>query len=156
MLGRKFYIQTDQRSLKYLLEQRIVTPEQQTKLLGYDYEITYRPGRENSAADALSRVAGSPSLDALFVSQSSLWDAFKTQAINNPYMEKIGKLASEKQGQPYSWRNGMICYKNRVVVPPNSAIISQLLKEFHDLPMGGHSGVLRTYKRLAQQFYWPW
>ena len=58
LLGQKFYIQTDQRSLNFFLEQRIITPEQQkwvVKLLGYDYEIKYRPGRENAAADALSR-----------------------------------------------------------------------------------------------------
>lgn len=48
------------------------------------------------------------------------------------------------------------CYKNRVVVPPHSElIIQQLVKEFHDSPMGGYSGVLHTYKHLAQQFYWP-
>lgn len=45
LLGKKLYIQTDQRSLKYFLEQRITTPEQQkwvVQLLGYDYEIKYR------------------------------------------------------------------------------------------------------------------
>ena len=63
LLGQKFYIQTNQRSLKYLLEQRIATPEQQewvAKLLGYDYEIKYKPSRENSVAYALSRKQGSP------------------------------------------------------------------------------------------------
>ncbi|XP_023638085.1 uncharacterized protein K02A2.6-like [Capsella rubella] len=30
-----------------------------------------------------------------------------------------------------------------------------LTPEHHDTPMGGHSGVLRTYKRLARLFYWP-
>ena len=28
------------------------------KLMGYDYEIEYRPGRENVAVDALSRLHG--------------------------------------------------------------------------------------------------
>ena len=40
-MGRKFQILTDQRSLRYFLEQRVTTPEQQkwvTKLLGYEYE----------------------------------------------------------------------------------------------------------------------
>ena len=57
LLGKKFYIETNQCSLKYFVEHRIATPEQQkwvAKLLGYDYEIIYRSGRENSAADALS------------------------------------------------------------------------------------------------------
>ena len=49
LLGRKFFIQIDQRSLRYFMEQRIGTPKQQNwvaKLLGYEYEIVYRPGHE--------------------------------------------------------------------------------------------------------------
>jgi hypothetical protein len=60
----------------------MVTLEQQkwvVKLLGYDYEILYKPGRENSAADALSRVTGSLILNALFVSQAQIWEEIKQQ-----------------------------------------------------------------------------
>ena len=84
MLGQKFYIQTDQCSLKYLLEQRIATQEQQKwvdKLFGYNYKIIYKLGQENSAVDALSRVVGSPSLDALFVFQINIWDELKTEVV---------------------------------------------------------------------------
>ena len=139
-LGRKFYIHIDQRSLKYLLEQRITTLEQQkwvAKLLGYDYEITYKPGRVNTAADALSRVSGSPCLDALFVSQTPLWDIIKTEARDHPYMQKISTLATQQAGTPYTWRHGLVHYKNRVVIPPNSSVITHILHEFHDSPMGG-------------------
>ena len=57
LLGWRFRIRTDHKSLKYLLEQRISTLDQQkwlVKLMGYDYKIEYRPGCENVAADALS------------------------------------------------------------------------------------------------------
>ena len=46
-LGKPFTVCTDQKSLKYLLEQRITTPAQTRwlpKLLGYDYEIEYNVG----------------------------------------------------------------------------------------------------------------
>jgi hypothetical protein len=58
LLGRKFIIRTDQRSLRELMTQIIQTPEQQfylAKLLGYTYEIVYKPGAQNRVADALSR-----------------------------------------------------------------------------------------------------
>lgn len=72
MLGQKFVIQTDQRSLKYLLKQKIATPEQQkwmAKLMGYDYKIMYKLGRENNVVDALSRRPDSLTLNYLFIPQ---------------------------------------------------------------------------------------
>lgn len=84
MLGQKFFIQTEQRSLKYFLEQQIVTPEQQKwvpKLMEYDCEIIYKPEKDNSAVDALSRVVGSPYIDALFTPRTTIWAVIKKAAI---------------------------------------------------------------------------
>ena len=50
LLGRKFLIWTNQKSLKALLDQVIQTPEQQkylAKLLGYQYSIVYKLGKDN-------------------------------------------------------------------------------------------------------------
>jgi hypothetical protein len=57
LLGKRFQIKTDHQILKYFLEQRISSQEQQkwvTKLFGYDYEIIYKNGKDNVVADALS------------------------------------------------------------------------------------------------------
>ena len=54
-----FIIKTNQQSLKFILEQRIVTPAQQkwfTKLLGYSFAMEYKKGKENKVANAFSRL----------------------------------------------------------------------------------------------------
>ena len=51
-------IKTDQQSLKYIQEQKLVEGIQHKlliKLLGYNYRVEYKKGKENKAADALSR-----------------------------------------------------------------------------------------------------
>jgi hypothetical protein len=57
LIGRHFKVKTDHDSLKYFLEQRLSSEEQQkwvTKILGYDFEIVYKKGKQNVVADALS------------------------------------------------------------------------------------------------------
>lgn len=58
LIGRYFVVHSDQRNLKQLLSQTLTTPAQQNwaaKLLGYEFEIMYKDGKTNKAADALSR-----------------------------------------------------------------------------------------------------
>ncbi|PKI60699.1 hypothetical protein CRG98_018946, partial [Punica granatum] len=88
LLGRRFTIRTDQRSLRYLLEQHIVTPEQQkwiTKLLGFDYRIEYKSGTENKAVNALSRRA----------------EVAITLAITAPYSNLWAKIVQATEGDPH-------------------------------------------------------
>ena len=158
LLGKKFFILTDQRSLKYFLEQRVSTPEQQkwvVKLMGYDYEIIYRPGHENSAADALSRKSGSPALLHLHVPVVTVWDEIKKAYEGDSYVQSLTRMANAQLEGSYAWRNGLLFFKGRVVIPSHAALRTKLLHEMHDTKIGGHSGVLRTFKKLAQQFYWP-
>jgi hypothetical protein len=50
LLGRKFIVRTDQKSLQYLWSQKIATEAQQKwlyKLMGLDFSIEYKKGSEN-------------------------------------------------------------------------------------------------------------
>nr|GEV30086.1 reverse transcriptase [Tanacetum cinerariifolium] len=61
-----FKIKTDHFSLKYVLDQRITTPfpsKWLPRLLGFDYEIEFKKGKENVVADALSKVWKDISMD---------------------------------------------------------------------------------------------
>ncbi|GJZ99624.1 protein FAR1-related sequence 5 [Tanacetum coccineum] len=63
-------------NLKYLLDQRVTTPTQMKwlpKLIGFDYEVVYKKGSENMAADALSRISASEIVDVYFLSPYDSW-----------------------------------------------------------------------------------
>lgn len=80
LVGRKFLIITDQQPLKHLLEQRVATPEQQkfvAKLMGFEFENLYRPGKQNAVADALSRRVDGPLLNAITGPVWDIWERLR-------------------------------------------------------------------------------
>ena len=74
LLGTRFCVYTDQKSFRFLLEQRITNPDQQNwvvKLLGYQFDIHYKSGRKNRTADALSRWVDDGELSV--ITSSPIW-----------------------------------------------------------------------------------
>ena len=58
LLGCWFSIKTDHQGLKELMTWVVLTPEQQyylSKLIGYDFDISFRSGKHNQVVEALSR-----------------------------------------------------------------------------------------------------
>ncbi|WVZ06906.1 hypothetical protein V8G54_020252 [Vigna mungo] len=155
LLGRHFEVHMDQRSLKYLAEQRLMGEEQQkwvSKLLGFDFEIKYKSGRENTTADALSR----QQLWALTTFQFYEWDeVYHEVQMDEKLREIIQELLRDPNAHKgYKFLHGRLYYRGRIVIPKGSSKIPLILKEFHDTAGGGHSRYFRTYKRIARFLYW--
>ncbi|XP_065621012.1 uncharacterized protein LOC136063911 [Quercus suber] len=49
----------------------------------------------------------------------------------------------------YKIKDELLWHKGRLVLPSSSQYKETIIREFHDTPVGGHSGILRTFKRLA-------
>ena len=56
---------------------------------------------------------------------------------------------------PFTLQGDLLYYKHGIFVPASSPRRTRLLHEFHSSPAAGHSGFLRTYKRLTNNFNCP-
>jgi len=159
LCSRPFVIFTDQKSLKWLLEQKISTPFQQfwlSKLMGFQYEIHYKKGAENTVADALSRVPGAEILSMAVSSiQSNVLDFIKASYALDSNLQHIQDQLQQGQKPPhYTMQDGLLRKKGRLVIGPDLALREKLLQWVHDSPFGGHSGRDATLKRLKSLFWW--
>ncbi|KAF8407056.1 hypothetical protein HHK36_006181 [Tetracentron sinense] len=113
-------VRTDHRSLKYLLEQRISTVTQQkwlSKLLGYDYEIIFRKGADNVAADALSRQFEESGTAMAISFPYTTWvdDATRRWVLDPDLCSIVDKLKENPHSVPhFTWERDILRYKGRL------------------------------------------
>lgn len=167
LLGRKFIIRTDQRSLKFLLDQRFRQESQHPwllKLSGFDYVVEYKKGVKNKVADALSRrneneveEVKTYSCRATSVVEPKWLTEVRDMVAHSPFFVGIHKKYEEGSLSPTKYKKieGVWFYKGRVLIDPNSTLCSTIFHDHHEAQGGGHSGYNRTLRRIKLSFWWP-
>lgn len=125
------------------------------KLIGFDFDIHYKPEKDNVVADALFCIQTPTEFQQLFVSSIVDLQVVKAELSKDPQMvELMEKLKQYSQRKP-SWvyKDNLLFYLDRLVIPHKSSLKEKLLMEFHCTPMGGHGGFLKTYKLLLKELY---
>jgi hypothetical protein len=159
--GRRFTVKTDHYSLKYLLDQRLATIPQHHwvgKLLGFDFVVEYKPGAQNTVADALSRrdtdcdtEAGA--VLALSAPRFDFFDKLRHAQQSAPALVALrDEVTNGTRGEPWAVRDGLLTYGGRIYLDSGSPLIQELLSTVHD---DGHEGVQRTLHRLRRDVHFP-
>jgi hypothetical protein len=160
LIGRHFKVKTDHDSLKYFLEQRLSSQEQQkwvTNILGYDFEIVYKKGKKNVVVDALS---GKDEDVEAFRCVISIIQADWIIEVRDEWKneEKVWALIQRLQqdssaSDTFTWKNDSLWYKDRLYLCKNYQLKQKVLLELHTSLVGGHSRFLKTNHRVKKDFF---
>lgn len=109
-------------------------------MLGYDFEIKYKPILDNKVDDALSHV--SPTVHLAYLSTPTLLDinVIRDEVLKDPKLSAI-ILQLQKDDNSVSWytlHHDVLRFKNRLVLSKNSSLIPTILHTYHDSVFGGH------------------
>lgn len=153
LLGHKLIIRTDQKSLKNLLNQSLTTLGQQAwlhKFIGYDFSIEYKPGKENLAADALSRIL----MIAWSEPQSLFLKELREELTTHAALGQIIQQCQNNNAPDpnYDVKDNLLYWKGRLVIPSPSSLIQKILVEYHYLVIGGHAAGMGGYSNGL--YYW--
>jgi len=94
------------------------------------------------------------------------------KVLSRPYWRDIELVEEENQKDPilkkimeelknnheahrnYTLESGRLHYKGWLVLSASSSWTPRLLHEYHTMPLGGHSEIFHTYKRIGQSLHW--
>uniref|UniRef100_A0AAV1T8D4 Reverse transcriptase domain-containing protein n=1 Tax=Peronospora matthiolae TaxID=2874970 RepID=A0AAV1T8D4_9STRA len=178
LLGSKpFVIYTDHASLRTATQSPHLSQRMARWLsffAEYNFEVKYKPGKQNVLADALSR---RPDYELAHVTtlSSSVPDLIRAayakddQCVallralgSNEFKDSDIELSARLRARlhRYSIDNGLLCYRTdiednpRIVVPHNEELKYRILYEAHDTALSGHLGREKTYSSVSH-YWWP-
>ena len=67
------------------------------------------------------------------------------------------KKAGVKMLRDKKWReeNGLMLKEEKVYVPKDKVLRVEIIRLYHDMPMGGHGGQWKMAEMVMRNFWWP-
>ena len=141
----------------------------------YNFEVKYKPRRQNNLADAFSRrpdyelahvtILSSSVTDLILASSAkdeqcvALLRALGSDEFKDSYINLSAR--SRPRLHLYSFDNVLLCYRPntadtpRIVVFHDKELKYCILYEVHDTANRGHLGREKTYGLISQSYWWP-
>ena len=160
----------DHKSLKYIFTQSELNMRQQRWLeliKDYNLEVHYHRGKANVVADALSQksyqVVETPLsrnhaevLAHITLVSDLLEQIIMEQRQDTLEIPHIKRLIAEGRGPQFSIdEQGVVRYKDRLVVPSNEELRRKILNEAHHSKLPIHPGSNKMYHDLHHLYWWP-
>jgi hypothetical protein len=154
-LGRAFVIKTDHYSLKFLLDQCLSTiPQHQwaSKLLGFNFQVEYKPGAHNVVADALSRCnMETATVVAISGPSLQLFDNMRWEIDNDPMFSALHiDAAVGNCGADWRVMDGLILVEDSIFLPAVLPTVPLALATTHG---ADHEGLTKTLHHLCTDFH---
>ena len=128
------------------------------RLMGYHYEIQYRSGSHNQAANSLSRLPETGSSLSLILSVPSLTFLEEIRKQLEAHPEYTGLRQSicdtPHKYHQFSLSQDLVLHSGHIWLPREIPITSTLLTEYHATPTGGDAGVTKTLALISENFHW--
>lgn len=180
-------ILTDHKNLEYFSEKRALSQRQiryAERLSKFKTVVVYRPGIQNGAADALSRMytpkegEGSDTIHAALLpppqvstsfavssveqlpsESTSILDRIKLAYIQDestsPLLQQLSKDTTAAPSCDYTLEDGLLYFDGRILVPDDISIQRDILSSCHDGLAVGHFGTYKTFELVHRSYHWP-
>jgi len=107
-----------------------------------------------------TELLGDPALNVTSALITLLKEATKVDTMYKLF--RSNKLSPQLM-QHYDVLDGILFYKkiatdrasSRIYVPSDLALRNKIIYEYHDAPIQGHFGRVKTLERISRHFYWP-
>ncbi|CEL59204.1 hypothetical protein RSOLAG1IB_03137 [Rhizoctonia solani AG-1 IB] len=148
-------------------------------LAGFHFQIMYRPGKQSTKPDALSRRADHldvPPADQAMLPESVFanvslilpkkeiqsrikksldQDESLSEILDHLRNESTAPASVKRAFKDYEMEAGLLFYQGQILVPDTGDLREDLMRIYHDSPMAGHPGQQRTLELLSRAYYWP-